>query len=74
MINCIYSFSTGHTCPYSQRCIADSRGWYSNPVVSSMGYYCISDSKCSAQIIVSRNRDGNHVILIHHFCSACILY
>ena len=42
-----------HTCCYSERCIADTIIWCINQVVSSIGFYCISDGKSSSQCIVS---------------------
>ena len=51
-----------HTCCYSEGYIAVTKQWCSNPVVSSIGFYCISDSKINGQSIANSRTDSSKTI------------
>ena len=64
------------TCSHGERCIADTIIWCSNPVVSSIGSCCISDSKISSQCIVI-GRSGKMdiaALLVYQFCATSTHY
>ena len=69
---CNYSH-TPCTCSYSERCIADIIRWQSNPIVSSVRFSCISDSKISSQCIaISSSGKMDIAALIYSFCDTAI--
>ena len=65
-----------HTCYYSERYIADIEIWCSNPVVSSIGFSYVSDSKWTVYSTSSMSGDSDTLVIIwiYLFCSTCILY